>query len=105
VAASQEDATERALKKAKRDHLLKFRKKGHKEQYLFNAEIVYRIESAAKKTKKNNTLSEKDAEVTQNALNKLHEDIQVLAKHQKHICIADQSRNSWRAVALYTARG
>ena len=43
MAASQEDATKRALKRAKRDHPLEFKKKGHEEQYLFNAEVVDRI--------------------------------------------------------------
>ena len=105
VAASQEDATERALKRAKRDRPLEFRKKGHEEQYLFNAEISDRIESAAKKIKKITAPSEKDAKVAQDALDELHEGILALAERQKHIRIADQAKNSWRAVALYKAGG
>ena len=89
MAASQEDATEQALKRAKRDCPLEFRKKGHEEQYLFNVEIRDRIESAAKKIKKMSTPSDKDAKVTQDAFDKLHVGIQALDECQKHIRIAD----------------
>ena len=59
---------------------------------------------AAKKIKKISTPSEKDAKVAQDALD-LHEGILALAERQKHIRIADQAKNSWRAVALYKAGG
>ena len=51
VAASQEDTTERAIKRATRDRPLEYKKKGHKEQYYFNAEVGDRMEAAAKKMK------------------------------------------------------
>ena len=99
MAASQEDATERALKRARRDHPLEFKKKG---QYLFNTEVWDKIESTAKKM---STLSDKDAKVAQGGLDELHIGIQALAECQKHIHIADQAKNSWRVVAAYKARG
>ena len=36
---SQEEATERALKRIKRDRPLQFQRKGHEEQFRFNADI------------------------------------------------------------------
>ena len=39
VKSSQLEATEKAVKKAKREWPLKFKKKGHKEQYYFNQDI------------------------------------------------------------------
>ena len=39
VAAAQEDATEKAIKRAKRDRPIKFKCKGHQEQYVFNEEV------------------------------------------------------------------
>ena len=46
VATAQEDATERAIKRAKRECPYEFRKKGHQEQYLFNAEVADRGQEA-----------------------------------------------------------
>ena len=105
VAASHEDATERALKRVKRDRPLEFKRKGHEEQYVFNAEIGDRIEAAVRKIKKINAPTEKDAKTAQEALNELREGIEALAERQKLIRIADQSKNSWRAVAAYKAGG
>ena len=52
VAAAQEDATERAIKRAKRDRLIEFKRKGHQEQYVFNEEVDDHLEAAVKKIKK-----------------------------------------------------
>ena len=52
VATAQEDATERAIKRAKRDRPIEFKRKGHQEQYVFNEEVDDRLEAAAKKIKK-----------------------------------------------------
>ena len=50
VAASQElqeDATERAVKRLRRDKPFEFRRKGHEEQYRFNSEISDHVVAAA----------------------------------------------------------
>ena len=49
IAAAQEDATEHALKKAKRDRPIEFKQKGHQEQYEFNEGVKDRLEAATKK--------------------------------------------------------
>jgi len=60
VVSFLEDAMERALKQARQYCPLEFRRKVHEEQYLFNAEVGDRIESAAKKI---STSSDKEVKV------------------------------------------
>ena len=45
---SQEEATERTLKQIKRDRPLQFQRKGHEEQYRFNADVQDHVASAGK---------------------------------------------------------
>ena len=42
----QEDATERAVKRLRRDKLFEFQRKGHEEQHRFNSEIADHVASA-----------------------------------------------------------
>ena len=44
----QEDATERAVKLARREHNLDFNRKGHKEQFLFNQQVQDNIATASR---------------------------------------------------------
>jgi len=105
VATSQEDVTKRAIKRAKQDCLLEFRKKGHEEQYYLNANVGDRIKVAAKKMKKVTPASEKEAKLLQDTLDKLKEGMYTLVEHQKHTQIADRSKSSWRAVMVYKSNG
>jgi len=50
--AAQEDMTEWAIKKARRDYLREFHWKGNEEQLIFNADTRDRIKAVAKKVKK-----------------------------------------------------
>ena len=79
VAAFQEDATERATKRAKQDRPLKFKKKGHEEQYYFNAQVGDRMEAAAKKIKVTPTF-DKEAKPIQDALEELQESMSSLVE-------------------------
>jgi len=105
VGAAQEDATERAIRRAKRDRPIDFRQKGHEDQFVFNADIEDRLESAAKKMKRLAPATEKETKVLQEAYEELREGMTGLAERQKHIRIADQSKASWRAVAAYKKLG
>ena len=85
VASGQEDATERAVKRAKRERPYEFRKKGHQEQYLFNAEVTDRVETAAKKLQKLAPTGEKEKKIVEEALDELKEGVSTIAERQKHI--------------------
>ena len=107
VAAVNEDATERALKRAKRDRPIEFKRKGHQEQYVFNEEVEDRLEAAAKKIKRlAPTATYGDSKkFLQEALDELKEGQEAIAKRQKHIHIADQSEYHWRTVEAYKFGG
>ena len=107
VAAVQADATEQALKRAKRDRPVEFKRKGHQEQYIFNEEVEDRFEAAAKKSKKlTPTATDGDLKkCLQEALDELKEGQEAIAKRQKHIRIADQSEYHWWTVEAYKVGG
>lgn len=107
VAAANEDATERALKRAKRDRPIEFKRKGHQEQYVFNEEVDDRLEAAAKKIKRlAPTATDGDSKkLLQEALDELKEGQEAIAERQKHIRIADQSEYHWRTVEVYKCGG
>ena len=46
---AQEDATERAIKHARREHPPEFKNKGHQEQFSFNLEVADHVDVAARK--------------------------------------------------------
>ena len=107
IAAAQEDATERAIKSAKRDHPIEFKRKGHQEQYVFNEEVDDCLEAAAKKIKKLAPVAvdSESKKFLQEALEELKEGQEAIAVRQKHICIADQSEYHWRTVEAYKVGG
>lgn len=84
---------------------MEFRRKGNEEQYFFNAGVGDRMEAAAKRVKKANPATDKDVRILQDALDELQEGMGSLAERQKHIRIADQSKNSWKAVDAYKRAG
>ena len=107
VAAAQEDATERALKRAKRDRLIEFKWKGHQEQYEFNEGIKDRLEAVTKKIKRLTPRVPDDdtKKFPKEALDELQEGQHAIAERQKHIRIADQSEYHWRTVEAYKTGG
>ena len=105
VATAQEDATERAIKRAKRERPYEFRKKGHQEQFLFNTEVADRVEAAAKKLQKLTPADVKQKKIVDEALEELKEGASAIAERQKHIRIADQSEYHWRTVEAYKSGG
>ena len=105
VATAQEDATKQAIKRAKRERPYEFRKKGHQEQFLFNAEVADRVEAAAKKIQKLAPTDEKERKIVKEAMDELKEGASAIAERQKHIRIADQSEYHWRTVEAYKSAG
>ena len=98
--ATQKDVTERALKKAQRERPYEFCRKGHKEQFAFNAEVGDRIDPAARKMSKLGPTSE-DKATLQQAMSELKEGMDMIAERQKHIRITNQSEHHWETVAAY----
>ena len=105
VATAQEDATERAIKRAKRDRPYEFRRKGHQEQFMFNEEVADRVEAAAKKIQKLAPADVKQKKTVDEALEELKEGASAIAKRQKHIRISDQSEYHWWMVEAYKSGG
>ena len=105
VATAQEDATERAIKRAKRDRPYEFRRRGHQEQFMFNAEVADIVEAATKKSQKLAPADVKQKKTVDEALEELKEGASAIAERQKHIRIADQSEYHWRTVEAYKSGG
>ena len=61
IAAGQDDATERVVKKLRVDRGYTFKKKGHEHQFRFNAEIEERIVKAQTEAAKIKPASSKEA--------------------------------------------
>ena len=97
---SHEKATERALKCIRMDQSLQFQRKGHEEQYHFNADIQDHLVSASKQLEK---LAPQDKEkpIVEKAMKELKEGLSSLTERQKRIRFADQVENGWDAVAKY----
>jgi len=60
VVAAQEDATERAIKRARRERPLEFKNRAHQEQFSFNSEVADHVGAAARKIQKLNPSREKE---------------------------------------------
>ena len=106
VTAANEDATERALKRAKRDRPIEFKRKGHQEQYIFNEEVEDHLESTAKIKRLAPMVTDGDSKkFLQEALDELKEGQEAIAERQKHIHIADQSEYHRWSVEAYKVGG
>ena len=90
----QEDATERAFKRMRRDKPYEFRCKGHEEQYRVNLEVADHMAAATSHISKLQPSTEKDKITLERAEKELEEGTAVLAERQKHIRIANQSEHS-----------
>ena len=88
----------KALKRARYDKALTFRKKGNEEQHKFNERLGTELE---------NVTAELEHAVETLAIacakDSLKTGMAMLAKRQKHIRIADRSEFGWGVVAEYEA--
>ena len=91
VKSSQLEATEKAVKKAKQEQPLEFKKKGHEEQYYFNQDINDCIIAATQQLGRINPSSDRDKTAVEKTIKKLEEGAASIAQRQKFIRIADQS--------------
>jgi len=98
--AQQEDATEQALKRARKERPLEFNRKGHEEQFLFNQQVQGNIASASRQLGKLEA-TDRDKAVLEKARDELMEGAAALTDRQKMICLADSSENGWGAVKEY----
>ena len=96
---SQDEAVQKAAKKAKREKGVVFRKKGHQEQHEFNEKVCECLEEAADEIGKR--------PLTESALDKaskcIQEGMKLITARQKLIRIADRSEFGWGVVAEYQA--
>lgn len=99
VHRGQEEAVEKAAKRARRDKPIMFRRKAHREQFDFNERVTECLETAAEE------IAKKPAETT--SLNRakaaLEQGLELLASRQKLIKIADRSELGWKVVSEYEA--
>jgi len=98
--AEQEDLTERALKRARRDRPLEYNWKGHEEQFQFNLQVQDNIKSASRHLDKLEAIDCEKA-VIEKAKEELQEGATALADHQKMIRLANSSENGWGMVKEY----
>ena len=101
VKSSQLEATEKAVKKVKRERPLEFKKKGHEEQYYFNQDISDCIIAATQQLGRINPSSDRDKALVEKTIKELEEGAASIAQRQKFIRIADQSEHHWQTVAAY----
>ena len=101
VKTSNLEAAEKAVKKAKRERPLEFKRKGHEEQYRFNQDIGDCIASATNHIAKIATPGEKDKAAMERAVKELQEGMALISQRKKFIRIADQSEHHWQTVAAY----
>jgi len=64
---AQEEATERAIKRTKRDRPTDFKKRGHQEQFEFNEAVEDQLDAATKKMKRL-APSDADKKIVQEAI-------------------------------------
>ena len=96
VHRGQEEALERAAKKARREKPCTFKKKSHQIQYDFNERVAECIETARDEAKK------PASETTMTKMTKaLEEGMELLVTRQKLIKLADRSEYGWQVVAEY----
>ena len=101
VAAGQDNAAQIVVQKLKADRSYTFRKKGHEEQYRFNADIESHLNKAQGEAAKIHPSTEKERRSLEALKAQLQEGIQAIACRQKRIKVADRSDYGWAVVKAY----
>ena len=99
VQRSQEEALEKASKRARCEKSYVFKKRGHQAQSEFNERVEACIERAAEEVMRRPT----DESALSKAKEALDEGRRLIANRQKLIKIADRSEYGWGVVAEYEA--
>ena len=105
IKKSQEEATERMVRKAKREKPYSFTKKGNQAQFEFNEKVVEVLEDAESIVEKVEESVQSHHPIQDNTLEKLKDSLKkgqsLLAERQKLIKLADWSDYGWGVVAEY----
>lgn len=99
VQKSQEEAVEKAAKRARLEKAYKFKKRGHQAQSEFNDHVAECMERATTAVARRPT----DESTLAKAKEALEEGLVLIASRQKLIKIADRSEFGWAVVAEYEA--
>ena len=91
VAAGQDSAAQIVVQKLKANRSYTFRKKGHEEQYRFNADIESHLNKAQGEAAKIHPPTEKERRSLEVLKVQLQEGIQAFACRQKRIKVVDRS--------------
>ena len=101
VAAGQDNAAQIVVQKLKADRSYTFRKKGHEEQYRFNADIESHLNRVQGEAAKIHPPTEKERRSLEALKAQLQEGIQAIACRQKRIKVADRSDYGWAVMKAY----
>lgn len=99
----QDEATERIIKKAKREKCYAFNKKGNQDQYEFNETIAEVLESAETKIDALSRVSKSSTKSLDEIKKAVKEGQVLIGDRQKVIKVADRSEYGWAVVAEYQA--
>jgi len=80
---------------------MEFKKKGHQEQFSFNAEVADHVEAAARKIQKLSPTKEEEKKIVDDALNEFTQSTEATRERQKHILMADQLIHHRKVVEAY----
>ena len=102
VTAGQDNIAQIVVQKLKADRSYTFRKKGHEEQYRFNADIKSHLNKVQGEAAKIHPPSEKERRSLEALKPQLQEGIQAIVCWQnKRIKVADRSDYGWAVVKAY----
>ena len=102
VAAGQEDATQRIVKRLKEDQIFIFKKKGNEKQFIFNDNVKDQCVATAKHLELIDVPSGSgQREAIDKAKEELKQGLEMIAARQKRIKVADRSKFGWATVDEY----
>ena len=101
MAAGQEEATQRVVKKLKEDQTFSFKKKGNEKQYIFNDNVKDQLLSTGKHLDGIEATTSAGQEALDKAKRELEQGLQSISARQKQIKVADRSEFGWATVDEY----
>ena len=101
MAASQEEATQRVVKKLKENQTFSFKNKENETQYIFNDNVKDQLLSTGKHLDGIEATTSADRDALDKAKRELEQGLQLISARQKRIKVADQSEFGWATVDEY----
>ena len=96
----QEEVTEKAVKRARRESKYQFKRKGNREEFVFNEYFADRMEAAKQQLIPSQHGGVSTA-ATKKAVQAIEEGPSLIKERQKLIKLADRSDTGWLMVAEY----